>query len=191
MNPILQLNVTLDKTEPSIWRRVLVPASVSFFDLHHILQIAMGWTNSHLFEFQVGDYKIGYVEERLDDFEDVADANEVTLDTLLLKKGLVFRYLYDFGDYWQHAVAVENVLQPEPQRIYPVCIDGALRCPPEDCGSISGFYEMLRILKDKKHPEHRDTKVWVGRGYNPEIFNIGKVNRELPRYRKYMKHWED
>src|SRR5690349_21507996 len=116
MNPILQLNVTLDKTEPLIWRRVLVPASVSFFDLHHILQIAMGWTNSHLFEFQVGDYKIGYVEERLDDFEDVADANEVTLDTLLLKKGLVFRYLYDFGDYWEHAVAVENVLQPEPQR---------------------------------------------------------------------------
>jgi len=188
MRQVLELKVTLDKTTPPIWRRVQVPADATFFDLHHILQITMGWTNSHLFEFKVGDYTIGYADDNAVGYEDVADAGAVTLDTLLLKEGLTFRYLYDLGDYWMHTVVVERILDAEGQRILPVCLDGELNCPPEDCGSIPGFYHLLEVLNDKKHPEYNNMRTWAGR-YNPLKFNIEKINKELPRYRTYVKHW--
>ncbi len=148
----------------------------------------MGWKNSHLFEFLVGDYKIGYNNPQ-NAFEDIADANEVTLD-LLLKQDLVFTYLYDFGDGWEHTVEVEKLMEKEEGKIYPLCIEGQLACPPEDSGGIHGFYDKLEILQDKKHPEYSFIKAWVGRGYNPDKFNIEKVNKELPKFRKYMNHWK-
>lgn len=150
----------------------------------------MGWTNSHLFEFQVGDYKIGFTDDTVEGFEDVTPAGDVTLDLLLLKEGFTFGYLYDFGDYWRHTVEVEKILSKEEGKVYPVCIDGQLACPPEDCGGIHGFYQNLEILKDPKHPEYKDLKRWLGRGYDPEKFNIEKVNKELPRFKKWMKHWK-
>lgn len=185
---ILALNITLKETSPAIWRRVLTPASVTFFDLHHIIQISMGWKNSHLFEFQVGDYKIGYIDP-FGDCEDTADAGEVKLDLLLLKEGLSFTYLYDFGDSWKHTISVEKIVSKEDGKIYPACTDGALACPPEDSGGTFGYYRNLEILKDPKHPEYKDVKRWLGRGYDPEKFDIDKVNKELPKFRKYMKRW--
>lgn len=189
MKEVLQIKVTLDKTDPPIWRRILVPADVTFFDLHHILQIAMGWKNSHLFEFKVGDYTIGYEDDDLDGSDEIANAGEVTLDTLLVKEGLAFSYVYDLGDYWMHTVVVERILAGDSQKTYPVCVEGALNCPPEDCGSIPGFYHLVEVLKDKRHPEYADMRMWAGR-YNPSKFNIERINKELPRYRKYMKHWD-
>jgi hypothetical protein len=185
---VIEIKITLDNTNPTIWRMVSVPASITFFDLHHIIQISMGWKNSHLFEFKVGDYKIGYIDPN-EAFEDTADANKVTLD-LLLKEGTIFSYLYDFGDGWEHTVAVEQFNHKEDGKSYPICIDGQLACPPEDSGGVHGFYDKLEILKDKKHPEYAFVKQWVGRGYNPEKFNIEKVNKELPKFRSYMKHWK-
>lgn len=185
MNKVFSLKITLNKTTPAIWRRVLVPDSVTFFDLHHIFQISMGWRNSHLFEFQVGDYKIGYTDDVHEGFEDVTHASEVTLD-LLLKEGLTFGYLYDFGDFWTHTVEVEKILPKEDKKVYPVCTGGELACPTEDSGGIHGFYQDLEILKNPKHPEYKDLKRWLGRGYDPEKFNIDKVNKELPRFKKYM-----
>lgn len=189
MPEILSLKITLDKTNPAIWRRVLVPSSVTFFDLHHIIQISMGWTNSHLFEFQVGDYRIGYTDDEEEGFEDVADANEVVLDLLLLKQGMTFSYIYDLGDYWRHTVEVEKFLQKQEGKVYPVCTEGELACPTEDSGGIYGFYQNLAILKNPKHPGYKELKRWLGRGYDPEKFNIEKVNKELPKFKKWMKHW--
>lgn len=128
MQEIISIKITLNNTHPAIWRKVLIPSSVTFFDLHHIIQISMGWKNSHLFEFRVGDYKIGYIDPQ-EAFEDVADANEVTLD-LLLKVGLALTYLYDFGDDWEHIVEVEKFQGKEEGKIYPLCIEGQLACPP-------------------------------------------------------------
>jgi len=189
VNQILCLKITLNQTNPAIWRKVMVPASVRFFDLHHIIQISLGWKNSHLFEFQVGDYKIGYIDPN-EAFEDTADAGGVTLDLLLTKEGFTFTYLYDFGDNWQHTVEVEKILEKENGKVYPVCTEGQLACPPEDSGGIHGFYDKLEILKDKKHPEYAFIKEWIGRGYDPEKFNIDKVNKELPNFKSYMKHWK-
>jgi hypothetical protein len=190
MSDIVYLKIILDKSNPPIWRKVLVPTSVSFFDLHHIFQICMGWRNSHLFQFNVDNYKIGYVDDFTEGFEDVTDAREVTIDLLLTTEGMSFTYLYDFGDYWTHTVTVEKITEREPDRNYPECLEGQLACPTEDSGGIDGFYQNLEILKDKKHPEYSDTKRWVGRGYDPVKFNLEKVNKELPRFKKYMKHWE-
>ncbi|MBA4144210.1 MAG: hypothetical protein C0523_00495 [Cytophaga sp.] len=157
MSEIISFKLSLNKTNPCIWRRVLVPASISFFDFHHILQISMGWKNSHLFEFQVGDYKIGYIHPQ-EAFDDVADAGEVTLD-LLLKEGMTLAYLYDFGDYWMH-------------------------------GGIHGFYRHLEIIKDPRHEEYKEVKRGLGRGYDPEKLDLDKVNKELPKFKKYRKRWQ-
>jgi len=188
MNTVIQIHITLDKTEPIIWRRLLVPDSVTFFDLHHIIQIGMGWKNSHLFEFIFGNYRIGFEDKEMDGSEDVADANQVTLDTLLIKEGLQFRYTYDFGDSWYHTIKVEKLTTISDQQL-PFCLEGEQNCPPEDCGGIPGFYNLLGILKDKTHPAFQDTYTWVGR-YNPKKFDIKKVNSELPNFKKYMKHWK-
>lgn len=186
--PTIELKITLNKTEPPIWRRVLVPSSVNFFDLHHIIQISMGWKNSHLFEFRVGDYRIGYIDPN-EAFEDIADASQIALDLLLMKEGIAFTYLYDFGDGWQHTVKVEKISKEEGKG-YPTCVDGELACPPEDSGGIHGYYANLEILKDEKHPEYSSLRQWLGREYDPEKFNIDKVNKELPKFKKYMRHWQ-
>lgn len=190
VDKIIALKITLKDTKPAIWRKVQVPSNVTFFDLHHIFQISMGWTNSHLFEFQVGDYKLGYVNDNLDGMEDTADAGAVLLDLLLLKKGLQFGYLYDFGDYWQHIVVVEKLMEIKKGVVYPVCTGGEMACPHEDSGGIWGHYQNMEIIKDPKHPEYKETKRWLGRGYDPLKFDIDKVNKELPRFKKWMKNWE-
>jgi len=184
----LQIKITLDHTDPQIWRRIIIPDSITFFDLHHILQIAMGWKNSHLFDFKVGDYTIGYLGD--DAPEDLADANEVTVDTVLTKEGMKFHYTYDFGDSWEHTIEVEKIASEEDGQQYPICIEGEMNCPPEDCGGIPGFENMLAILKDRTHPEFQDMYQWAGR-YNPKKFNMAKINRELPKFKKYMKHWKN
>lgn len=187
MQEIISIKISLNNTHPTIWRKVLISSSVTFFDLHHIIQISMGWKNSHLFEFKVGDYKIGYIDPQ-EAFEDVADAREVALD-LLLKESTTFTYLYDFGDNWEHTVEVEKFREKEDGKVYPLCIDGQLACPPEDSGGFHGFYHNLEIIKDKKHPDYAFVKECLGSGYNPEKFNVEKVNKELPKFKSYRKHW--
>ena len=183
----IQLKISLDKTDPLIWRRLLIPNSLTFFDLHHVLQIAMGWRNSHLFDLRVGDYTLGFIDDDAPD--DLADANLITADSLLSKVGMKFYYLYDFGDSWQHTIEVEELSATNENFENPVCLGGEQNCPPEDCGGIPGFYNMLTILKDKTHLEFPDMYAWAGR-YNPKKFNLARINKELPTYKKYMKHWK-
>ena len=186
---MIQLKITLCGTNPLIWRRILIPDSITFFDLHHVIQISMGWSNSHYFEFNVGDYEIGYPNKKFDQSESLADANKVTADALLTKAGIRFTYVYDFGDHWEHTVEVEKFLAEAQGKIRPVCLEGNLNCPPEDSGGLHGFYNLLEILKDKRHPEYREIKTWLGRDYDSEKFDIEKINKKLPRFKKYMKDW--
>ncbi|MFZ6012125.1 MAG: plasmid pRiA4b ORF-3 family protein [Bacteroidota bacterium] len=144
----IQIKVTLAGTSPAIWRRIVVPSAINFFDLHHILQISMGWKNSHLFEFQVGDYRIGFIDEEFEDSDELADALEVQVDLLLGNEKATCVYVYDFGDHWEHVLEVEKV-EPLLDLVLPACIEGELNCPPEDCGGIPGFMNLLEILKNK------------------------------------------
>jgi hypothetical protein len=176
MDEILQLKITLDRIKPPIWRRVLVKSSISFDELHEIIQIAMGWDNYHLYEFEVSKTRVSNYE---DDFGGVReDSDTLTLADVWadIKK---FTYVYDFGDHWEHLILIEKVLPIDAHITYPICTAGALRCPPEDCGGIPGFYHMLAILEDKKHPEHADMLEWIGEDFDAEDFDINLVNAKL------------
>lgn len=183
MDDILQLKITLQDTKPPIWRRVLVEKSRTFYELHYIIQIAMGWQNSHLFEFEVGDTRISLPEMEMEG----KDAKKVKLGKLLTEPKQKFDYMYDFGDGWQHQVEVEKILPQEPGVVYPVCTDGKLNCPPEDCGGVWGFYEMLEAVKDPKHPEHKELLEWLGDDYDPKEFSTEERNQDLANLKKYIR----
>ena len=183
MSDILQLKVSLKGSKPLIWRRILILPNTSFFGLHLVIQEAMGWENYHLFAFYFKDGEIGMPNDYDDEKDQPAkNAQEVVLSDMITAPKTNFDYLYDFGDSWEHRITVEKILPAEPNVKYPVCTGGAMNCPPEDSGGLGGFYESLEALKDKKHPDYADLKEWYGR-YNPEDFNLDKINRELEKLR--------
>ncbi len=180
MNDIIQLKITLLGTKPPIWRRVLVDKATTFSTLHHIIQIAMGWANCHLHEFEINGDRIADSDEEFDDCfgEEVIDASSVTLDSIIVSTKEKFRYSYDFGDGWTHQILVEKFLPRDPNTKYPICIDGQLNCPPEDCGGIGGFYGLLDIINNKKDPSRKEMLEWLG-PYDAEYFDKDEVNAEL------------
>lgn len=187
MHQIIQLKITLEHTQPAIWRRILVKNNITMLELHHINQAAMGWENCHLFEFNANGYKIGLPDKEFG--PDVIEAVRVKLNDLLSEKGDTIEYLYDFGDSWEHQIKAEKFLPEDKTLKYPLCTDGELACPPEDCGGFPGFYNMLEILKNPKHREYKEMREWVGKKYNPEYFNLEAVNKELAKLKTYIRKW--
>jgi len=98
----------------------------------------------------------------------------------------LFYYTYDFGDLWEHEVLVERILNPKKGIKYPVCLKGNRACPPEDCGGPMGYMHMLRVIRNRRHPDYREMKDWLGAGYDPLAFDLREVNRELKELRKSM-----
>jgi hypothetical protein len=181
---VVQLKISLKNSTPPIWRRVLVKSSISFYELHYTIQIAMGWGNYHLFEFKIGDYRIGITDEDFDDPESgtskIIDSKEITLDEVISKGEFKnFSYEYDFGDGWIHSIVVEKTMPLDPDKFYPVCIKGKLNCPPEDCGGLYGYYNFLEIISNKKHPEYRNMVKWMGGRFDPIEFEVEDVNEDL------------
>jgi hypothetical protein len=139
----------------------------------------MGWTNSHLYQFEINEQEFTDLEtwEPFDDDEEPGDTEFVRLRDLHLKEGSCFTYLYDFGDYWLHDVMVEEVIPiPKGERL-PRCTAGARACPPEDCGGTHGYFELLEALNDPAHPEHESYRIWVGGTFDPEAFDLLRANR--------------
>ena len=174
----LQLKVTLLEIRPAIWRRLLVPASIKLPKFHTVLQVAFDWTNSHLHAFRVGDesYEAYYPETWEDPFGGTErhDESKFRLCDLLHGKGDRLVYEYDFGDSWQHEVRVEQVLpvnRPEPV----ACLAGARAAPPEDCGSVPGYYELVEAMADPQHPERDRLLEWLGEPYDPEAFDLATI----------------
>ncbi len=189
----IQIKIILDRTNPLIWRELLVATDITFYKLHHTIQIAMGWTNSHLFEFKIEGYRIGEIYENLEEQDEshIVDAKETTLIALIDKEGEAFKYEYDFGDGWDHSIILEKYESLESPQQLPFCISGTLKCPPEDCGGITGFYDFLSILSNKRHPDHRATKVWAGGKFDPAEFDVVKINKQLKNIDKYIKSIEE
>ena len=178
-----QLQVFIDGSEPLIWRRLLVPGTANLGWLHAVLQVAMGWTNSHLHQFICGEHVFSDPEAQLQEFEDdppVLDERKVTLAEVLSNTPPGFVYDYDFGDSWDHIVTVEGIVPADASTsTTAVCLAGERACPPEDCGGIGGYEELLKALKNKKHPEHKSMKEWLGRAFDPEFFDLHKTNDSL------------
>lgn len=181
MDTIIRLKISLRGTKPSLWRRVLVEKTTTLEEMHEVIQTVMGWTNSHLHEFTVKGIRIGQpLEEFGADFGDeLIDEATVTLESVLTNSNQRIDYTYDFGDSWEHAIVVEKWLPADEGMLYPVCTGGKLNCPPEDCGGIPGFYELLHIVNDKRHPEHGEMLEWLGGVYDAKAFDQQEVNRQL------------
>jgi len=175
---ILQLKITLQRIAPSIWRRVEVKDDITFYELHHVIQIAMGWWNEHLFEFNIGGYTIGITEDGMAP-EGTLESKEVKLSRLIDTEKIKFKYLYDFGDNWDHVIEVEKISSEDKNKNYPTCIGGERNCPPENIMGFPGYYNLLEIMKDKKHPEYRGMVEWLSEEYDPEYFDLEETNGEL------------
>jgi hypothetical protein len=167
---IARLKITLGGVKPKVMRRVEVPLDIPLDRLHLVVQAAMGWTDTHLYELRAGDVRWSVLDpdDDWDDDRDVRDASKARLGDVLEDTGAKkLIYLYDFGDGWEHTIEVERLAAPEPGVLYPRLIEVSGRCPPEDCGGPPGYEELLHAIKDKRHKCHKELTRWVGNDFDP------------------------
>ncbi len=152
------LKIQLLDIEPAIWRRFVVPASITLDRLHDVVQIVMGWTDSHLHEFTIGNKRYTeYPESK----EDGLICGKYRLGDLIKQKGRTFSYLYDFGDSWEHELVLEESHYFNPEtRTELACLEGERACPPEDVGGVPGYFEFCKALLDPNHEEHESFMEW-------------------------------
>lgn len=176
-----QLKVTLEDTSPPIWRKIVVPGDLTLGDLHEVIQLAMGWENSHLHEFKIGlkFFRGNHVE--VDEVEADGNDDEITLEKVLGSRRRKFTYTYDFGDSWTHVINVEKRPAKGTNTEFPRCLDGERACPPEDCGGIPGFENLLETLENPGDPDHDELKEWLDDDFAPERFDVDAVNESLQR----------
>ncbi|MGV7244270.1 plasmid pRiA4b ORF-3 family protein [Caballeronia sp. M23-90] len=176
---IWAIKLSLREIKPEIWRRIEVASTITLADLHKVIQAAMGWMDSHLHDFDLGDVRYGMVQ---DDFDDgMADETGVRLDTVC-QPGARFIYNYDFGDGWEHLVVIEKAVAIEPGTRYPRCTAGRNACPPEDCGGPWGYADMLKTLAGKRNAERAELIEWLGGEFDPRDFDLAQANRMISDY---------
>ena len=186
---LLQYLVVLAGTDPLVWRRLRVPASYSFWDLHVAIQDAMGWLDYHLHMFRVVDLRSGVAmtlgipdPDESFDRSMMADWTEFPLD-YASDGAPPIQYTYDFGDDWRHAVIFEGYEQAQGQATGPQCVGGAGACPPEDCGGPHGYEALLSALADPEHPQHAELMEWVKGELDPSSFSPDDVEFDDPQER--------
>lgn len=178
-NPtIYRIKVTLRHVAPPVWRRIEVPADIKLDKLHRILQVAMGWTDSHMHAFRLGMEQYGAPSR---EFPGMFKSERTARLDQLVGEGGKLIYEYDFGDGWEHELKVEKVLAGEKGKRYPACLAGKRASPPDDCGGPPGYERLLEVLRDPKHEEHEEMREWIGGDFDPEAFDLETVNRELWR----------
>ncbi len=180
LRSIYQLKITLQGSKPPIWRRVLVPGSIKLDDFHELIQVVMGWQDYHLHQFICDNVLYGVLNEDFDDFGmELKDETKYKLSQLLTVEKSFLNYEYDFGDGWEHKITLEKILPFDANVHLPQCIKGKRACPPEDCGGIWGYEELLEALSDKKHPEHESMLEWLGGDFDPEYLDLDEINEQL------------
>jgi hypothetical protein len=175
---VARLKVTLDEVEPKVTRRLEVPVTMRLSRLHTVLQIVLGWTDSHLYEFRFRDLEYGIPDP---DWEHrCIDARHTSLGRAIKdSQALSFKYLYDFGDGWTHTVKVEKIEPGISGLDYPLLLHASGRCPPEDVGGPFGYSEFLEILADRNHPEYDQNLVWADGSFDPHFVDLEAIDRKL------------
>ena len=181
-NRIYQIKVSLRGLRPTIWRRILVPSTMTLAQLHDTIQIAMGWSDAHLHQFVVNDDYFGIPDSEFPD--DTKNENFYKLYQILRKEKDYLLYEYDICDSWEHKVVLEKVFPLQKDIPLPQCIKGQRACPPEDCGGIWGYQDFLYAILEPCHPEHKDMLEWIGGSFDAEFFDIEQTNRMLMRFCK-------
>ena len=190
INEVYQFKITLNDTKPSIWRRIIVPTHYTFWDLHVAIQDSMGWLDYHLHMFEMKDPATNKkVEFGAPDEEYVASNRNVLADhkekisRYFSMENRNARYEYDFGDYWIHTIKLEKIFSAIIGEKYPKCIDGKMACPPEDCGGIEAYYELLSVISDAENEEYTEMIEWLGGEFNPGLFDPKAVTFDDPKER--------
>lgn len=176
MKSIYQIQIALKYSNPKIWRRILVYSDFKLDDFHRILQTTMGWTNSHMHQFSAGHQDYAPAEFEI---EDAKDTRKVNLDKILNEKQPKITYEYDFGDGWEHSIVLEKILPFDNKVTVPVCLAGKRNCPPEDCGGVWGYADLLEIIANPQHPEYEDWLEWIGDDFDPADFDKHFINEQL------------
>jgi hypothetical protein len=175
---VYQLKVTLNDVKPTVWRRLHV-GDCSLAELHAIIQACMGWSNCHSYAFDVDC--VEYSDPSMGSDLDYCDSHSRKLSELASQGPGRFSYQYDFGDDWKHVVRIETTLPVDRKLKYPRCIGGKRACPPEDCGGAYGYEEFLESIQNRNDEQHDEMLEWVGGKFDPEAFEIARVNRRLQR----------
>lgn len=178
---VFQLKITLIDIKPPIWRRVQT-RDCTLAKLHAIIQVSMGWFNSHLHLFEIGEDRYGdrgqWPRDYLEELETL-DERKLKMSQITGRRIKKFGYEYDMGDGWRHTILIEKTLPAIAGVKYPRCIDGKRACPPEDCGGPWGYGDFVEAIQNRKHKRHRELIEWIGGEFDPEKFDLELVNEEL------------
>jgi len=197
LGDILQLKIVMVASKPAIWRQILVPADYTFFDLHVAIQDAFGWQDYHLHQFFTGSpYKRNGSYEQISfpspEMEDMIDERQEKLLSWFKEPKDKLWYEYDFGDSWMHEIKLEKIVPAESKLKYPILLDGVMSCPPEDCGGIGGYYDLIDILANPSHPEYTDMLNWLklekASEFDPDKFD--KINVHFRNPKEVLEEFE-
>ncbi len=179
-----RLKVTVRGSRPAIWRRVEVDADVTLLQLHEILQIVMGWTNSHLHQFRRGTTLYGQSDPEFGMHRE--NERRIRLREVLRKPKDRMIYEYDFGDGWEHDVVLEASESTAGGPPVVRVLAGKGACPPEDVGGLGGYDRFLQAIQNPKHPEHQEMLEWGGH-FDPAAFEIDTINKYLQKRSRRRK----
>ncbi len=194
---VYQFKISLRGIRPPIWRRIQVPSIYTFWDLHVAIQDVMEWEDMHLHEFRIAHpvtrekVRIGIPNKDAEYWGiKIIPEREERIAEWFSMENREAEYIYDFGDNWVHKILLEKIIARERNVGYPRCISGKRASPPEDCGGVEGYYELLEALKDPNHEMHEEIIEWVGKDFDPEYFNPKEiVFRDPEKYWKNVKKY--
>ena len=194
---VYQFKLLLLEVAPPIWRSIQVPKTYSFWDLHVAFQDSMGWLDYHLHLFRVSKPVTGEVvqigiqdDDAFEGDEPILPGWEIPIGNYFSGPGIVARYDYDFGDGWEHELTLEAILPRQRGTKYPLCLGGARACPPEDCGGVGGYEDLLTVIQTPIHEEYESTLQWLGGRFNSEKFDPKRVKFDDPA-RRYELAFEE
>ncbi len=183
LNEICTLRIELRDSDPLIWRQIEVPTSITLKVLHEVVQAAMGWFDMHLWEFRIGQQRFGLPMDEDWGTEPRMEAAKVRLREILTPPQTTITYIYDFGDDWEHRLVLTNTRQGERGTAYPCYVAGEGNAPPEVCGGIPGFYQMLAAAANPTHPDLAEVTEWLD-DYDPKAIDELQIGIELGRIAK-------
>ena len=186
------IKVTIKNTHPPVWRRLQIPAGITFHELNAIIQVAFNWSGYHLYSFEIGNLLIEIPDDIFDDFDyKVINSKRTKVDKYFdeIEK---LEYTYDFGDNWIHNIQIENVAESEEKLKNPVCLKAKMASLPEDCGGPWGYEDLLDVINNPKDERYQDMKDWIEQGYSVwyddrTYVDLNRINRELEAYKDHAK----
>lgn len=176
---LYEIKIMLMNLDPVVWRQVLVPRDITLGKLHAVIQVAMGWEDDHLHEFVIGRKRYGRRVADSFGFDDAPLDEDIVRLNGVAKPKTKFAYQYDFGDGWDHEIRIEREVESDTGKRKARCVAGEHACPPEDCGGVYGYANMLAILDDPQHEEYDETREWLGDEFDPLEFDLKTVERKL------------